>query len=110
MCINNVNIEHTPMLENTYNLYYSSMGFYISDKIRYLSYKYPTVELIYNVKNAYTLIKYKIGPPEFICDDKLCNVEIVATYATWGRMAKRLRKLQNIKDGYNYTWTSPHKN
>lgn len=88
---------------NTYNLYYDTwVGFYISDKPHDWA-GTQTVELIYNVKNVFTIVKYQGGSPETIRE----TTEIVGTYAKWGSLTKHLYALRNLKDEYTYTFVDP---
>lgn len=82
----------------TYSLYYGPWeDFYIAAEHDTWA-GLPIVELIYNVENEITIIKYQSGSLDVICD----SVEIVRTYTRYDVTLKHLNALKSLKDGYDY--------
>lgn len=87
----------------TYNLYYNTyQRFYISSQIKQ-RYGGQTHELIYNIDNAFTVIKYQFSGTESICE----TIKIVKTFDHYHQALRYVIKMNKLVNGRKYTCVVP---
>lgn len=94
------------MLMKTYNLYYDPWrGFTIENDATNISPR--LILLIYNVENAYTVVKHQICGYAYAENPQFSDAEIIKTFDDYIPAMKYMRKCNRRGDSFQYSCVSP---